>query len=238
MSPIPTPFQEDFYAIVRLLSLLRPQGQHDPVPATDEQTRRDELLHWKGPPYLQPPTNLPPREFLDRIALIFAHSKKDCGPHVTATVFVRSTEGMPKIYIAKNRSLTLGDENLRLLLQAWLRSPSLKKADIQEYDALVLEFWQEMVMYNVNVIEHYIDRIANSKQNFAPLFHAGSVREQAKSLRNECYRLKERRKYFGRELADYVAQRQNVLCLSYWLRQQMPPDSQLTGLQQSLKHYI
>ena len=106
-------------------------------------------------------------------------------------------------------------------------------AAVERDDVLAFQFWQELVKYNSNYMEHYIKRIVKaSERDIASLFRAEPVREQAKSFKEQC------RNNIGPNRADYVAQRQDVLCLSYGLKQHTQADKHLTATQSQLKHNL
>jgi hypothetical protein len=96
----PSEFQEQFFATSKLLSQLHGSIQQRSEPRT--------VPHNSHSISLKPPSS----EFLHRLAKVVAGCVKHAGDHVSATIFVRTHDNKPKIYIAKNQSPTQDGKDL------------------------------------------------------------------------------------------------------------------------------
>lgn len=144
MAPIPTAFQKKFFATTRLLAQVNESIQQAP-----ETRIADNLPSIRADP--------PSAKFLDMLAKIFAHRTQK--GHVYATVFVRSQDGRPKVYLANNRGIGKMDLNLAHMLCMWLQGIAECNVSVPFYNNNLLN---SICKHNAKVVEDLLSTIAGN----------------------------------------------------------------------------
>ncbi|KAF2832160.1 hypothetical protein CC86DRAFT_400933 [Ophiobolus disseminans] len=105
-----------------------------------------------------PTANDPPtRKVLNRIAEMFASSQGKVEDNVTASVFVRSEDGSPKVYLTKNRGCNETEELMASRLETFLRS-SASSASSESAD-FSQDYWSQLKDYSEARIQKLVRRV-------------------------------------------------------------------------------
>jgi hypothetical protein len=158
----------EFHATAVLLSQLSSSNQQHPAPRSI------------GSP--APNTSIPSSKFLDRLARLLACCKrmKDVRSGVCASVLVRTRNGNPKIYLAKNMGFSASDEALVRDLQQLMRNVAVCSTDKTCMRTTI-------VTHNRPLIEHYINDLAKiTTAQLEDICRSATGKARAQALHNSC----------------------------------------------------